>query len=390
MKKLFDEFSAKEKVLEKSKENGYTFLGFENGYLNQLSKIVLLCNKDGYQWTPTFYDFVIKSCKCRQCLNMPVKNEGKVIQEIQKKCDDLNYSFLGFKDGKYIKSKNKIIIQCNKDFHIWEPTYDNFIKKGSNCPKCSGNPRINEIDSLKNITEQTKKNNHELIGLVGEFNNGFSRYKIKCKKCLYEWETSYKSYNRRDSQCKKCFGTAKLTNQEAIEIITQKCIERNYEFLNFKNNLYENSKSILIIKCKKHNKEWELKYNNFIHQNNGCLICKESKGELEVRTYLNKNNIKFIPQHKFEKCKNKKLLSFDFYLPKYNICIEFDGAQHFHPSFYSNGKKGFKGIKRRDRIKTKYCSGLNGRPKLIRISYKKYNKIEQILNQKLPQSIFNF
>ena len=45
--------------------------------------------------------------------------------------------------------------------------------------------------------------------------------------------------------------------------------------------------------------------------------------------FLILNNYKFLTQHKFNDCKFKKPLPFDFYLPEYNMCIEFDGEQHF-------------------------------------------------------------
>lgn len=41
------------------------------------------------------------------------------------------------------------------------------------------------------------------------------------------------------------------------------------------------------------------------------------------------NNIEYIKQKTFENCIDKRKLKFDFYLIKLNICIEFDGIQHY-------------------------------------------------------------
>ena len=46
------------------------------------------------------------------------------------------------------------------------------------------------------------------------------------------------------------------------------------------------------------------------------------------------NNIEFKKEKKFKDCKDKYQLPFDFYLPQYNLCIEFDGEQHFNPSSF--------------------------------------------------------
>ena len=61
----------------------------------------------------------------------------------------------------------------------------------------------------------------------------------------------------------------------------------------------------------------------------GCPICNQSHGERFIQTYLDKHNILYIPQKKFKNLKDKRLLSYDFYLPKKNILIEYQGEQHY-------------------------------------------------------------
>ena len=90
----------------------------------------------------------------------------------------------------------------------------------------------------------------------------------------------------------------------------------------------------------------------------GCRCCKTSKGEKIISEFLKCNNIKYLPQYKFPDCKNIRPLPFDFYLPDLNICIEYDGEQHF--LYYNNfwgGKKNLLETQYRDNIKTKYCNG---------------------------------
>lgn len=98
-----------------------------------------------------------------------------------------------------------------------------------------------------------------------------------------------------------------------------------------------------------------------------CGCKKVSHGEAYITSLLQDNNIKFIPQYTFIDCKNVHLLPFDFYLPEYNICIEYDGAQHFISVDYFGGEDGFKKRQKNDDIKTKYC--LIHNIKLIRIPY---------------------
>lgn len=109
-------------------------------------------------------------------------------------------------------------------------------------------------------------------------------------------------------------------------------------------------------------------------------ICRESKGEKEIRKYLNLNNIKFIPQYKFSDCKDIRILPFDFYLPDLNVCIEYDGIQHFKEIQKWGGLNSLKDIEKKDQIKTDYCK--NKKILLIRIKYSEdvFIKITNSLN----------
>ena len=115
---------------------------------------------------------------------------------------------------------------------------------------------------------------------------------------------------------------------------------------------------------------------NHIHKKQGCPICNDSKGEKEISMLLDKKNIIHIRQNKFEDCKNTQCLPFDFYLPEYDMCIEYDGRQHFEPVYDFGGLDQFEKTKRNDNIKNEYCK--NNNIKLLRISYKE--NIINILN----------
>jgi very-short-patch-repair endonuclease len=114
----------------------------------------------------------------------------------------------------------------------------------------------------------------------------------------------------------------------------------------------------------------------------GCIKCKEAKesnGEKEVRLLLRKSRIKFEPQHRFDDCRHINPLPFDFYIPKYNLCIEYDGRQHYEPIPYFGGEEAFEKNQLRDKIKNNYCKD-NNIP-LIRIRYDE--NVEEKVNEGL-------
>ena len=97
----------------------------------------------------------------------------------------------------------------------------------------------------------------------------------------------------------------------------------------------------------------------------GCLHF--SNGEEYIKQVLDDNDIEYIRQKKFEDCKNIRPLPFDFYLPKHNTIIEFDGQQHFEPVEHWGGNKKFEYLKKTNSIKNNYCNDNN--IKLIRFPY---------------------
>ncbi len=160
--------------------------------------------------------------------------------------------------------------------------------------------------------------------------------------------------------CGKCVGKNK-TNEDFIDIAMN--IHRNkYEYSLVE---YKNAYSKVSIMCKKHGIFEQLPNNHLSGQ--GCPICSESKGEKEIREFLNKNEIFFISEKTFINCKNKRKLPFDFYIPEYNMCIEYQGKQHYEPIKYFGGENYLKEIKLRDKIKREYC--LDNNIKLLIIRY---------------------
>ena len=121
-----------------------------------------------------------------------------------------------------------------------------------------------------------------------------------------------------------------------------------------------------------------------------CGCRHQSKWEMFIRDYLTHLNITFHQQKRFNDCKNKKetdTLPFDFYLPDYNICIEYDGEHHVHPIEIWGGYEKFLLCKENDNIKNEYCK--NNNITLIRLPYtsSKEDIKNEILNILSPVTI---
>ena len=109
--------------------------------------------------------------------------------------------------------------------------------------------------------------------------------------------------------------------------------------------------------------------------------CMASSGEYNLIIYFLNNNVNYEYQKRFEDCRGigNKPLSYDFYLPNHNMLIECQGEQHERPIEYFGGEEQFIIQQEHDRRKREYAKD-NGY-KLLEISYKDYNNIENILTK---------
>lgn len=86
-----------------------------------------------------------------------------------------------------------------------------------------------------------------------------------------------------------------------------------------------------------------------------CDLCSKHKSNLEymVESYLKSINVKYTTQKRFEWCKMKRSLPFDFYLGEYNTVIEVNGSQHYYESHWFN--KDIVSQQKVDKFKQECC-----------------------------------
>lgn len=102
----------------------------------------------------------------------------------------------------------------------------------------------------------------------------------------------------------------------------------------------------------------------------GCLFSENvSTYELLISNILKKSHLRFMTEKTFPDLYgiNGYHLRFDFYLPDLNMCIEYDGRQHFQSIEYFGGEEAFLTLTANDEIKNKYCQ--NNYIHLLRIPY---------------------
>ena len=106
----------------------------------------------------------------------------------------------------------------------------------------------------------------------------------------------------------------------------------------------------------------------------GCPICCNSKHANALAASMNEENISFEREKTFPWLRRRirGRMRLDFYLPDYNVGIEYQGAMHFgihKNNKYTMTKEDYEDLFERDRVKYKLCKEQG-----IRILYFCYNK----------------
>lgn len=139
-------------------------------------------------------------------------------------------------------------------------------------------------------------------------------------------------------------------------------------FYNYSKVKFNKTSDKVIIICPIHGEFIQI-WNNHL-KGEGCPKCNKSQGEKTVTKYLESKNITYIEQYKINIPKdiNRSGIAYiDFYLPAYNIFIEYNGEQHYIPKKRFGGITSFRRQQKRDQYVRDYCQ--NKGIKLIEIKF---------------------
>ena len=298
----------------------------------------------------------------------------KSIEEIRQFFEKEGYELLS---TEYVNKNTKLEYICPEG-HKHSISWDNF-SHGRRCPECAMKIRKSKLK----IPYDEIKQAFELEGYIllsTEYINNSSQLEYICPKG-HKYSTNWDNF-KQGRRCPECgIETVKSKLKLSYDEVRQGFEKEGYILLSTK---YIKNTSKLKVQCPKGH-EYEVSWGHF-NEGKRCPVCNSSKGEKRISLFLKENNINYEVQKLFKECSYKRMLPFDFYLPDHNICIEYDGQQHYDIIDFSgkNQKRAeeqFKQTQKKDNIKTQYC--LDNNIKLVRIPYWDFKNIENILKQEL-------
>ena len=330
-------------------------------YINNSTKVIIECKEHGlFEQLPNAH---MRGQGCSKCKGGVKYN----LEDFIKKSNSVHNYKYNYEHSFYVDSYTMIGIECSE--HGYFEQLPNNHMSGQGCPKCIGKS-LSDDELLKRMNMiHNNKYDYSLVLFTGMLN----KVKIICSEHgIFEQKLS--NHINLKQGCIKC-ANVYLSNKEEFII---KSVNKHGSLYNYDNVIYKSAKTNVDILCKKHGLFSQSPTKHL--SGNGCPTCKLSKGEHSIMIYLDSNKIDYTSQFRIKGFN----LIFDFYLPDYNLCIEYDGLQHFKPVNYFGGIDAFNLQIKNDSLKNKYC--LENQIKLLRIKYTDFKNIELILNENLFNS----
>lgn len=328
----------------------------------------------------TSYASVIKGCIHKKCaaiigLSHLRQSENEIINKIKSFENDIKIDF-----SNYFSSSSLLTCTCNVCGHVWKAKQKN-LTKGRGCPVCAQKRR--DISKYKPIDCYFNLLNDMHLSVVSKYVNASTPVSLKCNICGNEFESTMQYLSNCHVGCKKC-------SQESTRINKKKNFISNLSKINPTIKLVgdfmdmSTSSEFLCTQC---NKKFKRTPHDLLKSCNCPNCTTNSKMEYWIMTYLNEKNIDFELHKTYVGLKgvNDGLLSYDFYLPKYNLLIEAQGQQHAHPIDCFGGEEQFKIQQEHDRRKRDYANEHN--IKLLEIWYWDFDNIEKILDKQFYENI---
>ncbi|WCS68913.1 hypothetical protein [Bacillus phage BvP] len=266
----------------------------------------------------------------------------------------------------YVSGTTKVDLLHSKCGNIYSVTPNHFFYDNSRC-KCQLNIKQPEM-----FEEEFNKLAKGRYTQLEAYRRSHSKISIRHEDCGTVFQATPHSF-LQGKGCPECFGNRAKTTEEFSKEVDE-LSDGEYSLL----TEYINNRTHVTIEHIECGKEYSVTPKDFL-RGNRCPFCKQSKGEKMIQRILDERGIRYVIQKSFDDLKNNyQKLPFDFFLPDYNLLIEYDGVQHFKEVQYFGGAKKLADQKRRDSLKNEYAKSKN--IKLLRLPYTySEDKIKEVI-----------
>lgn len=379
MKKLTtQEFIEKARQIHEDK---YDYSKVE--YKGMTQKITIICPKHG-EFEQRAGDHINKGSNCPKCSkNLSADKQKSNTNDFIKKARQVHGNKYNYDSVEYKNAKTKVIIKCPIHGNF-EQTPNNHLN-GQGCPLCAKEKQIVTQTYSKQdfIKKASLIHNNKYNYIYSNYINSREKVLIICP--IHGPFQQIPNNHLRGAGCPKCgFEESVSKRTKSLNDFIQQASKKHNNYYSYSKSQYTGCFEKVVITCPIHGDFLQRAYAHLSGQ--GCPECNKSKGEKLIENFLQENRINYIFQYEVEIDPNINSSGFayiDFYLPDYDVFIEYNGIQHYKyiPHFHKGGIVDFeKQLERDNYIRNVFDS------KLIEFSYK---LSEQEIINKLNEIIRN-
>jgi hypothetical protein len=319
--------------IKKSKiKFGNKFRYDDTVYKNGKTKIIICCSLHG---TFEIYPFNhLKGTGCPGCSRvLNGENHRLNTNSFVERATKIHNNFYVYDKTMYTGSLKNVIITC--PIHgEFETQASRHINMGVGCSRCkmiqntSTKNKINFAEFIKKIS--SKKNYEKYIfSDIREFKN---KNEFVIAECIEHGKYKSKPKYIENSiffGCRKCKLKADKTDTETFILRSS---EAHNNFYSYKNSVYTEAHTDIIVTCPKHG---DYVCKPYVHIIGGgfCPVCSPtiSSYEKQIRLFLDKNGIKYEPSFRnFKEVKEIDIINHDN-----KIGIEFNGL-YWHSNAFKD------------------------------------------------------
>ena len=362
-------------------------------YININTKIRFKCLIHDFEFD-AFPQNMLRGHGCRKCGNekqskKQTKSHDKFVEDLKSINPDIEIV------GKYINMDTKVQVRCLIDGYIWNAD-PRKLYRGCKCAVCSNRKVVQGINDVKTIRPDLVKHFKNKDEATKYTSGSEKIIDVICPECGYEDKIKIGNLSRFGFACNGCYekkyGRKRVPHGYWNKDTMTEYLNENYvgyKLLDVQEASVGGCLKVFI-KCPNdnHNPYWA--YWTNIISGYTCSLCyledSMSHGEHMAESILKIHNINFSPQKRFDDCRDKYTLPFDFYLPDYNLIIEIMGEQHEHPVDYFGGEEAFRRCVKHDKMKRDYLKENN--IQCLDIWYYDFDKMEDLILNKI-QEILN-
>ena len=349
------------------------------------NKVTLICPTHGefrINARQLFGDARHKPHGCWQCagLDDPDKRPAPMTADefFQRMHQLYDATELDFLTSEFHGLKKKVTAYCRKHGAITH--YAEQWLEGKGCEYCNG--KFYPPDFLP-LARKAQGADYSYRG-VNKIESGTSTVMVHCGNPKHKWHRMLVSLVLQGCKCRECAGRHQPLEQRREHFRQRVTKKHGTKRFIIAFDEYVNNDTPISVHCNEHNYDYKTTPDNLLRKTGGCPLCTASEGEAVIKGWLDNHNIPHIWHPQIPNEDPTLPLQYvepDFWLPGYNLYIEYHGAQHYEDiGYFYEGKRirNFAVQQYRDRYLRYYCELHHYN--LLEIPYWDFKQLAEILS----------